>query len=433
VKTGKQAVANTRIEKSRKRIMRLIPFITAILVTFGLYVSVFQRDELKAFALGDASAQEQTTEPTEALADVSDAVVSDAIRVVVLRSEATTIDNAVVLRGQTQADRQVEVRAETTAIVTSEPLRKGAFVNKGDVLCELAPGTRQASLAMAIANLAEAKSHVPESKARLQEAMARLDEAKINHTAATKLSEGGYASSTRVASTEASVRSAEAGIESAKSGVHTTKAGIESAAASVAVAHKELDRLVIRAPFEGVLETDTAEHGSLMQAGSLCATVIQLDPIKLVGYVPEATVDLVKVGALAGARLAGGQEVVGKVTFLGRSADPTTRTFLVEIAVANPGLSIRDGQTADIAITADGAKAHKLPQSSLTLNNDGQLGVRTVNSDNIVEFMTIKLLRDQVDGLWVVGLPDKVDVIVTGQDFVTQGVMVNPTYREASK
>lgn len=416
--------------------MRLIPVITAILVTFGLYVSVFQRDALKAFALGDATAQEQTTDaavPPETDTDVSEAVISDAIRVVVLQSEATTIDNAVVLRGQTKADREVQVRAETTAVVISNPLRKGAFVKQGDLLCQLDPGTRKASLAMAVANLAEAKSHVPESKARTLEAQARLQEAKINNNAARKLSEGGYASSTRVAATEANVRTAEAGIESAKAGLQTTKAAIEAAAASVAVAQTELDRLAILSPFEGVLETDTAELGSLMQAGTLCATVIQLDPIKLVGYVPEAAVDLVEVGAMAGAQLAGGQQVVGNVTFLSRSADPTTRTFLVEIAVANPGLAIRDGQTADIAIKSDGALAHKLPQSSLTLNNDGQLGVRTVNSDNIVEFIAIKLLRDQVDGIWVGGLPDKVDVIVAGQDFVTQGVMVNPTYREASK
>lgn len=413
--------------------MRLIPIITAFLVAFGLYVSVFQRDALRAFALGDATAQEQsadTADPTETTKDVADL---DAIRVVVLRSEATTIDNAVVLRGQTQADREVQVRAETTAIVISEPLRKGAYVNKGDLLCQLDPGTRQASLLMAQANLEEAKSHIPESEARLQEAFARLEEAKINNNAAAKLSEGGYASSTRVASTEASVRSAEAGIESAKSGVHTTRAGIEGAAASVAVAKTELDRLIIRAPFEGVLETDTAELGSLMQAGSLCATVIQLDPIKLVGYVPEAAVDLVKVGALASAQLAGGQQVAGNVTFLSRSADPTTRTFLVEIAVANPGLAIRDGQTADIAISSDGALAHKLPQSSLTLNNDGQLGVRTVDSDNIVEFMAVELIRDQAEGIWVGGLPDKVDVIIAGQEFVTQGVLVNPAYREATK
>lgn len=415
--------------------MRLIPVITALLVTFGLYVSVFEREALLAFALGDASAEEKSATPDapDETAVVVEQAGRPAVRVVVLRSKMQTIDNAVVLRGQTQAHRDVNVRAEITATVISEPLRKGAFVKTGDLLCRLAPGTRDASLSMAIAGLAEAKSHVPESRARLDEAYARLEEAKINNNAAAKLSEGGYASSTRVAATQASVSSAFAGIASAKSGLETTKAGIQAAAAQVAVARRAIGLLSIYAPFEGVLETDTAELGSLMQPGSLCATIIQLDPIMLVGYVPESEVNRVKVGALAGAQLAGGQRVTGKVTFLSRSADPTTRTFLVEIAVANPDLAIRDGQTADIAVKSAGADAHMLPQSSLTLNNVGQLGVRTVNADNIVEFIPVKLLRDQIDGIWVSGLPDEVDVIVAGQDFVIQGVKVNPTYREASK
>ena len=42
------------------------------------------------------------------------------------------------------------------------------------------------------------------------------------------------------------------------------------------------------APFAGLLETDTAELGALLQTGSPCATIIQLDPIKFVGFVPEA-------------------------------------------------------------------------------------------------------------------------------------------------
>ena len=46
-----------------------------------------------------------------------------------------------------------------------------------------------------------------------------------------------------------------------------------------------------------------------MQEGSLCATVIQLDPIKLIGYVPETEVNKVEVGALAGAELATGRQV----------------------------------------------------------------------------------------------------------------------------
>lgn len=410
--------------------MRIIPIITAVLVSLGLYALVFERDALFAFARSDSD--EETTEVTPS--DGGAGLATDAapaIGVVVLRSVAEQIDSAVILRGQTAAVRQVEVRSETSATVISEPMRKGSFVSQGDLLCKLDAGTREAALAEARARLNEATSRVPESEARLIEAKARLAEAEINNNAAEKLSAGGYASDTRLASTQASVRSAEASIAAATSGLETTQAGIESAAAAVAASKREIDRLSIYAPFDGLLESDAAELGSLMQLGSLCATILQLDPIKLVGFVPETEVNRVKIGALAGAQLTDGQQVQGEVVFISRSADMTTRTFEVEINVPNPELSIRDGQTASILIAADGEMAHRLPQSALTLNNDGELGVRTVTEGNIVDFVPVTLMRDDVNGVWVSGLETEADVIVVGQDFVTRGVRVEPTYREA--
>jgi len=414
--------------------MRLIPLLTAIVVTASLYFLVIERDVLMAFARGeDPQAPIETVEDAAAPVEAVVQVAENRIGVVVQRSESRAIDSAVILRGQTQAAREVEVRAETSATVISEPLRKGSQVVAGDLLCQLDPGSRQATMLEAQARLSEARARVPEAEARLDEARARLKEAQINNNASRKLSEGGYVSDTRLAATQASERAAIAGIASAETGLETTSAGIESAVAAIAAAQKEIDRLHITAPFDGLLESDSAELGSLMQPGSLCATVIQLDTIKVVGFVPETEVNRVQVGALAGAELAAGQRVQGQVTFLSRSADPTTRTFEVQITVSNANLSIRDGQTADIAISAPGERAHKLPQSSLTLNNEGQLGVRVVNHSQIVAFYPVKLLRDAADGVWVTGLPEKADVIVVGQDFVIAGVPVKPTYREASQ
>ena len=413
--------------------MRLIPVLTALLVTFALYAIVFERDALLAFARGSESteaASSETGEETAAESEAASETQEKRIRVVVQHSTAKTIDNAVILRGETAAVREVEVRAETAATVISEPLRKGTFVEAGDVLCELDPGTREAALGEARARLKEARARVPETDARLEEARARLDEAMITFRASERLSTEGYASETALKSARAAVRSAEAGIASATTAQETTQSGIESAAAAVAAAEREIDRLTIEAPFAGLLESDTAELGSLMQAGSLCASVIQLNPIKLVGYVPETEVDRVSVGAQAGAELIDGRRVTGQVTFLSRSADPTTRTFLTEISVPNEELSIRDGQTATIAIAAKGAEAHKLPQSALTLNNDGQLGVRVMNEGDIVAFVPVKLLRDETGGVWVSGLPEETDVITVGTDFVTDGVHVQPSFQE---
>ena len=352
------------------------------------------------------------------------------MRVVVQRSEAREIDSAVVLRGRTEADRIVELRAETAGLVISEPRRKGSFVEEGDTLCRLDPGAREAALAEARARLAEAEARVPEARALLEEARADVEEAQINYDAASSLVDSGFASRTRVAATRAALRAAEAGVESATSGLVSARANIEAARAAVTAAKEEIRRLEIRAPFGGVLETDTAEIGSLLQPGALCATVLQLDPITLVGFVSEMELPRVRLGAPALARTISGHEVEGEVSFVARSADEATRTFLVEISVPNPDLVLRDGETADISVAAEGRMAHLVPQSALTLDDEGTLGLRIVDVENRVRFAPVTLLRDTPVGVWLSGLPQRADIIVIGQEYVRAGVLVAPVFQE---
>ncbi len=411
--------------------MRIFPVLAATLFAALLYMAIIERPTLLAY-LGIEATEAEGVGDTNA--NTEEVVADHRVKVVTQLLTEKNIDGAVLLRGQTAAARQVDVRAETTATVISEPLRKGAQIEKGQVMCQLDEGTRQASLAQYRAQLSEAESRVPEAEARVAEASALLEEAKINQNASSRLNADGFASTTRLASSDAAVAAAEATVSSAQSGLRAALSGIEAAEAAVAVSETELDRLVIRAPFSGLLESDTAELGSLLQAGALCGTIIQLDPVKLVGFVPETDVNRVRVGALAGARLAAGDvEVTGNVTFLSRSADPSTRTFLVEIEVPNPDLKIRDGQTAEILISSDGETAHLTPQSALTLNDEGTLGLRLVDENNIVDFVAVNLIRDTAEGIWVSGLPEKANVIVVGQEYVIEGVEVAPTQREVSQ
>lgn len=413
--------------------MKIIPVITAVLVLGLLYLVVFERERLVDFAQTPPGASAEAEVVTQAVVETEQEPSSDesVVGVVAFHSVARTVDSAVILRGRTEAARQVTVASETSGLVISEPLRKGAFVNVGEMVCRLDPGTRQASLAEAGARLAEAEGRVPEAQAGVLEASARVREAEINLNAAQKLSEDGFASETRVVSALAAMEAAQAGVQRANSAVASARAGIQAAQAAVASAELEIEKLTITAPFSGLLETDTAELGALMQPGTPCATIIQLNQIKLVGFVPEADVAKVTVGAIAGARLTSGQDVRGRVTFLSRSADEVTRTFRVEVTVENEDLSISDGQTAEILVASEGRNAHLIAQSSLTLDNDGVLGVRTVGEGNIATFMPVTLLRDTADGVWVTDLPEAVDIITVGQEFVIDGVRVAPTFTEA--
>lgn len=414
--------------------MRFFSVLTALVVVGVLYLVVFERDRLLDFAGNDAGLtdEERAEQIAQEAAPPAENHATKRVAVVAMRSEPGEIDRAVVLRGRTEAARQVDVRSETTGKVISDPIRKGAFVEEGQILCRIEPGTREAIRAEAVARLEEARAGLPTAEARVAEAEARLAEALINDRAASQLSEGGFASETRVASTRAAVESARAAVQSSNSGLDSARAAIQAAEAAVASAENEIGRLEIHAPFEGLMETDSAELGTLLQPGGLCATIIQLDPIRMVGFVPETEVDKVNVGARAGARLASGRQVAGEVTFLSRSADPNTRTFRVEVTVDNSDLSIRDGQTAEIVIGGEGTVAHFIPQSALTLNDDGRLGVRIVR-DATAEFAPVSVLRDTRDGIWVDGLEGETDVIVVGQEFVTDGVPVEVTMREPAQ
>jgi len=362
--------------------MRILPLLTALLVACALYVVIMERDTLQAIA-GNARAAETEAEEVVPVSTGDMAPVS----VVAMTSTSREIESGIVLRGRTEAARDVDVRAETTGLVISEPLRKGTFVQKGQLLCELDVGTRNAQLA---------------------EAKARLVEAEANNTAAASLSQKGLTS------------------ENAAIG---RLAQLESAMAAVGAAQKELAKVRITAPFSGLLESDTAELGVLLQPGSACAKVIALDPIKLVGFVSEAGISNLSLGAAAGARLVTGEELRGFLTFLSRSADAQTRTFRVEVTVPNPDLTIRDGATAEIFIAFEGEKAHLLPQASLTLNDEGLLGVRAAVEDQ-ARFFPVEIVRDTAEGILVQGLPDEIDIIVVGQEYVVDGRSIAVTMQD---
>ena len=181
----------------------------------------------------------------------------------------------------------------------------------------------------------------------------------------------------------------------------------------------------VKAPFDGYLETFSVKEGDYLNTGAVCATIIDPDPMRLIGEVSEKEINFVKVGAKAAAELISGKKVEGVVSFVSTSANKGTRTFRVEIDVENSDRSIRDGVSAQIAIEGDTILAHKISPSILMLGEAGELGIRTVNEDDQVEFKKIEILEDSMEGIWITGLPKNTRIITVGQEYVFQGQTVN--------
>ena len=181
----------------------------------------------------------------------------------------------------------------------------------------------------------------------------------------------------------------------------------------------------VKAPFDGYLETFSVKEGDYLNTGAVCATIIDPDPMRLIGEVSEKEINFVKVGAKAGAELISGKKVEGVVSFVSTSANKGTRSFRVEIDVKNSDRSIRDGVSAQIEIEGDTILAHRISPSILMLGEAGELGIRTVNKDNQVEFKQIEILEDSMEGIWISGLPRNIRIITIGQEYVFQGQIVN--------
>ncbi|MBT23313.1 MAG: biotin-requiring enzyme [Gammaproteobacteria bacterium] len=188
----------------------------------------------------------------------------------------------------------------------------------------------------------------------------------------------------------------------------------------------ELNRTEVKAPFNGYIESILKE-GNFIQRGQICATIIELNPITFVAEVPEILIKDVFEGLRVNIDLVTGERILTELSFVSKSANPSTRTFRVEAQIDNSSGLVRDGISGTMKILRNPILAHKILPSILMLTDDGLLGVKTVNADNVVEFHKIEIIQDTIDGIWVKGIPQFSNLIVAGQGFVKEGQTVSVT------
>ena len=303
-------------------------------------------------------------EPTPpALTEKKDPVVR------VIDQNAENFSKEIIVKGFTKADKKVLVKSETSGKIIELPVPQGTFVKKGEVICSLFVAERQAN----------------------------FDKALLDYNSAKKLYEEELYSSKQ--------------LQNAKSNYERAKL--------------ELDYASIKAPFDGVVDKIDLDVGDFLNRGSTCATVLDLDPMMVTGDISEN--ELLSFTKDSGVKVItnDGQEFQGNITFISSSADEMMHTFDIEISIPNPLGKIKDGQTAKVIVSATPQPAHIIPLSILRLDEAGNIGVRIVNKDNLVEFYTVEIIQDTENGVWVTGLPFNSRIITVGQDYVNNNEKVD--------
>lgn len=321
---------------------------------------------------------------TVALTDDNAVTSNQPISVQVSDITAEPIEREIIANGKTAPNRIVQMRGETTGRVIATGPAEGSLVKQGDLLVTLDPRDREAAVL---------------------EASAILRQREIELEAAKKLNEKGFQAETNVAEAEANYAKAEATLKRANLG---------------------LDHTQIRAPIDGILDHRDVEVGDLIDIGDPVATLVDVNPFLITGEVIETEVGKLRNGMRGVARLANGQTVDGTLRYIGSRADEQTRTFSIELEVPNDQEKVALGISAELRITAEILLAHRMPPSLLSLGDDGDLGVMTVNDENEVIFMPVDIARAEEQSVWLTGLPEQVRVITVGQGFVRDGSKVRP-------
>jgi multidrug efflux system membrane fusion protein len=322
--------------------------------------------------------------PSVAQANSANTQAKEALKVQVRHSVAEKRVHSLVLTGQTEASREATIKSETAGRVVAVDAEEGASVKQGDVIVRLAMDDR---------------------KALLSEAEALVKQRQIEYSAASKLSSKGFQTQTRLAE---------------------TKANLEAAQARLRQIQVDIDRTVIRAPFDSVIQTRVVELGDYVGVGDPVAQVIDLDPLITAAQVSEREIAGVKTGDEGKIRLITGDVVDGRVRYVSSVASGGTRTFRIELEIDNPENRLSAGLTAEVRLPVDSVEAHNMSPAALTLNDAGVIGVKIVDVDGIVHFRPVKLVSDGADGVWIAGLPKEADIITVGQEFVMDGQKVTP-------
>ena len=140
-----------------------------------------------------------------------------------------------------------------------------------------------------------------------------------------------------------------------------------------------------------------------------------------VAQVSEKDRGALQIGQKVSVKFIDGGTASGTVSFIGLTADKTTRTYRVEAKIPNADAKIADGVTTEMSIGLAPVPGASLPLSALVFADDGRLGVRIVDDAGLVKFVPLTILGTDRGIAWVSGFTGSTKVITLGQEFVKDG------------
>lgn len=285
---------------------------------------------------------------------------ASAIQVEAVREES--IRRSIEVVGTLAAEDEVTISAQAEGQVSRIVADLGDRVTAGQVLVELDREKAQyladqqaAAFARALAKFgASDVQHLPriEDTPDVQRAFAEFEQARLAAERAQALGRRSILSKQTVDDADTMLRAKQASYNSALQSAKDLRAEIDGSTASLKLAQRQLRDTSIRAPFDGYVQKRLVALGEYVKLQQPVISVVRMNPLKLVGEIPEKMASWVGVGQAVALSVDAYPDlaVVGTMSRISPAVNTTTRAFAFEARVPNEKAQLKPGTFARVRI-----------------------------------------------------------------------------------
>jgi RND family efflux transporter MFP subunit len=330
----------------RHRMLKTLPRIIGAVALVGALATAYACSSSAAGATKDKGNATATSTPADPIATVVDVASASAIEQPITRTLRVT--------GSFSADEQAQVAAETAGRVVKTPVERGSRVKQGDLLIQISAEQTTAQLDEAEANLARTavglglKDGEPfdvEKVPDVATAKADLVLAEADYGRFKSLLDQRVVSQAEYDQARNKVDANRQKYESKRNAAQQDYRQLAANRARVALAHKSLADTTVRAPFAGEVVERKVSVGDFVNTGTTVATVVRINPLRLLLTVPEQSVSLVQIGQPVNLQVDAypDKTFTGTVRYVSPALQADQRALMVEAVVPNPDGTLKPG------------------------------------------------------------------------------------------
>lgn len=262
----------------------------------------------------------------------------------IMKVQSNALASGPVVTGSIQPERKADLRAEVSTIVLQVLKENGDVVKRGDVLVRLDETSIRENLNSAEDNARSAALALDQADRALQ----------------------------RLKTLRASGMTSLQALDEAEVKVNAARSELSASRARASTARQQLQRTIVRAPFDGVVSERKVSAGDTAAIGKELVKVIDPTSMRFAGRVSADKIAQVKIGQPVSFRINGygGQEFRGKVTRVDPAANDVTRQVEVLVAFADTNQPRVSGLYAEGNIESTTVNALTLPEGALVKAGD---------------------------------------------------------------